>query len=440
MRSLQASVPIDRPALHAAIARHMRVLCDDIGSRFIGSAGNHQAESHIRETFRSSSLNTRTLSIECPAWSTDGATLVTGDGTTIPVRVNTFSPPCDVSAPLAFVYTFDELAAEDFTNKILVLCGELTQQPVDAYYVNAVYLPESSRKIGLLLREKAPLALLLVCQNPGYDTLMIEDMRLPIPSATLTTDAALELLKHAGVPARLVIHSSSHPGSTNHVLGLWQPTADQRRIMISAHFDTRFGTIGAFDNASGVAALLAICEHLTTLQPGVALECVAFTAEEYGVHDSFNDVYLDQFGLTMPPYEYGREIIAPYRPSDLDNVIALINIDGVGHALAANTVSTMACSDALKALVAQVRCGFPKIADVPGWPASNHYTFYSNGIPSLPLGSAGMSGVIHHERDRLDYVSVDSIVDIAAFAIQLIHHLADKQPIWARHSEHDLSK
>ncbi|MBF2037248.1 MAG: M28 family peptidase [Leptolyngbyaceae cyanobacterium T60_A2020_046] len=73
---------------------------------------------------------------------------------------------------------------------------------------------------------------------------------------------------------------------TNWILKL--PPADPRHatlppILVGAHYDSIPGTPGADDNASGVAALLAIAHHFAQHPARLPVWCVAFDMEEYGL-------------------------------------------------------------------------------------------------------------------------------------------------------------
>ncbi|MEZ4725906.1 MAG: M28 family peptidase [Caldilineaceae bacterium] len=328
--------------------------------------------------------------------------------------------------------TIEELAAANASNAILVLCGELTNDPIMSLVDHAVYLPERDRKIGEMLRQKQPQAILTVSLSPGYTPLLLEDPRLNISSATVPAEAGLWIAQHLDRPATLEISSRIMPGETSNLIGLnLQPTG-AKRIILCAHYDTKQGTPGAWDNASGVAALPALAQHYAVQPPPVSLEFIAFSAEEYGIEDSDEDPYLSQYGLSIPPFVYGQEIAAPYRPSGLDDVLAVINFDGIGQTLTANTVATMACSAALKTLVGEIKQGFPGIVAVGGWPASNHYGFSANGISSIPIGSLEMKNMMHASRDTAEWVSAPQIDEAVAFAQQVIAQLAYKSPAWCR--------
>ncbi len=56
--------------------------------------------------------------------------------------------------------------------------------------------------------------------------------------------------------------------------------ADGKIILIGAHYDTVFGSPGADDNASGIAALLELSRLFAEISPHIAVRFVAFTNEE----------------------------------------------------------------------------------------------------------------------------------------------------------------
>jgi hypothetical protein len=89
------------------------------------------------------------------------------------------------------------------------------------------------------------------------------------------------------------------------------PTSDAIIIM-SAHFDTTAGSLGADDDASGVAAILAAAQVISQYNFPHTIQFIAFSGEEVGTYGSFM---------------YAREA------SDRgDNIVAVINIDMVGYA------------------------------------------------------------------------------------------------------------
>ena len=83
-----------------------------------------------------------------------------------------------------------------------------------------------------------------------------------------------------------------------------------------AHFDTKIATPGALDNAAGVSALLGLAETLGRAELACGLEFVAFNGEEY---------------LPIGDDEYLRR-----GESEFGQILAAINMDGIGAALGAD--------------------------------------------------------------------------------------------------------
>jgi acetylornithine deacetylase/succinyl-diaminopimelate desuccinylase-like protein len=86
---------------------------------------------------------------------------------------------------------------------------------------------------------------------------------------------------------------------------------DEQILVVGAHLDSVDAATGAGDNASGVAAMLAAAEALRDAELVHTVMFVAFGAEEGG----------DPSGAVFLVEQLGPE---------LDNVIAMINIDSVG--------------------------------------------------------------------------------------------------------------
>jgi len=86
---------------------------------------------------------------------------------------------------------------------------------------------------------------------------------------------------------------------------------DGQMIVTGAHMDSVTAGTGAGDNASGVAAMLATARALADLETQHTLVFVAFGAEENG-RPSGAEVFVESLG------------------SEVENVIAMLNVDSVG--------------------------------------------------------------------------------------------------------------
>lgn len=128
-----------------AVQHHLDYLAKQIGPRMIGTPGNLVAADYIENVFKESNLEVQRQNYPCPSWRAEHCEFNIG-GRSVEVIPNTFSPPCQITAKLVIVRTIEELEAVDATSCILVLCGELTTDPIMSLVNHAVYLPERDRQ------------------------------------------------------------------------------------------------------------------------------------------------------------------------------------------------------------------------------------------------------------------------------------------------------
>lgn len=203
----------------------------------------------------------------------------------------------------------------------------------------------------------------------------------------------LERLVEAGVrplpeqpfeyPFNLVASARSSARGVN-VLGYVEGTRyPDRYLIVSAHYDhegIRDGQVqnGADDNASGVAALLALAEHFARERPDHSILFALFDAEEDGLQGS-------------------RAFIAN-PPVPLDSVVLNVNMDMVGRGdnnelYAAGTYHhpwlRPVLARAAEGSSVTLRFGHDKPDGSAGddWTrASDHGSFYEAGIPFVYFG------------------------------------------------------
>ncbi len=89
-----------------------------------------------------------------------------------------------------------------------------------------------------------------------------------------------------------------------------KPGRSSREIIIGAHYDSPEDGQGADDNASGVAVLLAAAEEVKSIDTPYTLRFIAFGAEENDLNGS-------------------RYFVDQLSKSDIENVVAMINLDSL---------------------------------------------------------------------------------------------------------------
>ncbi|MGL4648015.1 MAG: M28 family peptidase, partial [Caldilineaceae bacterium] len=254
--------------LDSDLWQHVGRLAGDLGARPVGSAANRAAADYVAGVFANAGLTVERQPFDCPDWTDEGTTL-TLDGHPLEAAANMWSPPCDVSAPAVPVCTLAELEGADLDGRIALLYGELSERPITPKGY-PLYSDERDLRIDAALEGKGTAAALTVQHRRGLERIL-EDADLAVPSATIGPDTARALLARPGVPVQLRIRTRREPSTGAHVIGL-KTGPRPARVLLCAHFDTKIGTPGAWDNASGTAALLALAGLLAHESLGCGLE------------------------------------------------------------------------------------------------------------------------------------------------------------------------
>ena len=395
--------------LAGRIATHLNRLCVQIGARPGGSPANQAAAEYVRDVFLSCGMTTEMEEFPCPAWQ-DRGTNLTVNGVPLSAVANSFSPPCDVTAPALAVGTVAELQAADLDGRVAVLYGDLTADTLSAksWFLKS----EHDDQIIRLLEQKAPRAVITVQPRLGELQRLIEDWEFDIPSATVPARAGLALLAAERPVVHLRLDSQRAPGRTWNVIGR-KAGISANRIVLCAHYDTKFDTPGALDNGGGVAVLLALAEHLSRIDHNLSLDFVAFGNEDTCLPTG-SGVYVDR------------------HQDQLDQIVALLNFDGVGHALDANTVTLMAHSQELKDMVDAELQRFPGMIWVDPWPQSDHSSFSMRGVACLAFMSRAACYLAHLRCDTVEWASAVKLAEVARFAADTVAGLQSRTPGWAR--------
>ena len=211
---------------------------------------------------------------------------------------------------------------------------------------------------------------------------------------------------------KLRIAAEHAPATAAHVLG-HKTGRRECRIALMAHFDTKLDTPGAWDNAAGVAALIALAERFARSNLDCGLEFIAFADEENFSQDHV--VYIDRRG------------------DRFDTLLAAINMDGIAHILGHNTITMMSHSDPFEEVVRDIANGFRGVEWVAPWPQSNHATFAYNGVPAIALSSStDWRTIAHQPEDTPQWISAAQIGEVVDLVAEIITAVASRSLAWTR--------
>jgi aminopeptidase YwaD len=110
----------------------------------------------------------------------------------------------------------------------------------------------------------------------------------------------------------------------------------------------------------------------------------------------------------------------------------VINVDGVGGQVGANSLTVMGASQSLQDRVAEVHQRYPGVAWVDPWYESDHSAFLSRGVPSIPFSSVGVSNLNHLPVDTVEWISPTKLAEVVSLIIALLEILQDRSPNWCR--------
>lgn len=274
----------------------------------------------------------------------------------------------------------------------------------------AYYYPERDQQVMQLLEAKQPAAVITVHSKIGSPERLMRDWEFPIASASVPAEVGLILLKKAGQNAHLNLQSRQAPARFYNVAA--RKTSEKpERILLIAHFDTVTGSPGAIDNASGVDVLLASAARYARKELLLSLEWIALNGEEMG-------------GL-------GDVEVLRRQGDQLDQTLAVINIDGIGGFTGANTLTTLGSSSAFQDLVFELGKDYPGVAWCDPWYESDHTAYLFRGVPCIALSSFGALN-LHQPSDSLEWISPAKLSEGLNLVSGLIEALQDKTPAWCR--------
>jgi aminopeptidase YwaD len=226
---------------------------------------------------------------------------------------------------------------------------------------------------------------------------ILEDPELGFPSTTvpralgasLRDDDEVGLTLEGAVHRGLAANLSARTGGAG------------RRLVLSAHLDSKVTTPGAFDNAAGVATLLALAED--GLRHLGAVELVLFNGEDH--------------------FDAGGEQ-AWLAATDLGEVAANVNLDGVGLAGRGTSLAALACPEGLEAELDRWVARRPGWTRAAPWFESDHAIFAMQGVPALAVTSedvhALLGGLAHTPADTLDVLDLAVLEELMTAVPELL--------------------
>jgi aminopeptidase YwaD len=374
------------------IKRHLEILCNDIGERRVGSEQNRRATAWAAENLKQAGWQVEVTELAVMDWKTGGATLRCG-GETFEVFSSEYSLGCDVRGEMVEVDSVAALERADIAGKIVLLHGEIAAGQI-APKNFPFWNPEEHRHIVDLLERGKPLALVCATErNPAtaggvYPFTLFEDGDFDIPSVYTKDTEGVRLLSHVGQTVTLVSLAERIPETAFNVTA--RNGREGARIVISAHIDTKIGTPGAIDNATGVAVVLALAEFLR--DSPLPVELVIFNGEDY-------------YGAP------GQVSYVERNAGRFGDIALNITIDGAGYREGPSCFSPFGLPENIADAMREVLWENPELVEGQPWYQGDHSLFLQQGRPAIAVSSKWF--IDNMETQQLTHTPADnlSVVD-----------------------------
>ena len=238
-----------------------------------------------------------------------------------------------------------------------------------------------------------------------------EDRVLAFPGVTLEAQAGRRLLTlMTSGPVRVQVqHSARYVEKVAvNVLGeIPGEIEPEQRVVVGAHYDTQLEGVGAWDNGSGVAAILQLAARWRNLRLRRTVLFGAWAVEELGA--------------------WGSSSFVTRHAADHTNMIGMVNLDALGGPFSGPRVifANQAIADFAHESAESVGWSADAKLDASLYPFSDHNPFIDAGIPACSLWHFPAQHPYYHtSRDVLDYVDVDRAAAAATAAGFIAYRLA----------------
>lgn len=415
------------------IYRSLRYLCDDLGSRFGGSASEQAAAQFLLGKMRDYGLQNVHLE-EFPVYTWERGVcdlrLIAPVERAISAIAMPFAPAGDLAGALIDLgegETADYARVGDAVRGKVVLSAAETNKPgeVALHRTDKYRLAVEAGAIGYIFLNKNPGLLritgALYARNPGGTADADHEAAIPAVGISFEDGALIRRLAERGpASVRLHLENRTYRSRSANVVGDIPGQRADEIVLFGGHYDGHDIAQGAADDAAGTLVGLEIGRTLAPFAGRLprTVRVICFGYEELGLGGSWRhaDRYL--------------------AADNTDNLLIAMNLDGAGRGNGGQEQIIATGDAALAAYFRQLPRLLHYDFEVGNRISahSDHFPFFLAGFPSATLNSrdatAGMigRGYGHTEGDTVDKVSLRGLQMGAVFAARVALHLATADP------------
>ena len=380
-----------------------------VKERPVGTENNKEVLDILKRNFLEEGYNVDLIPFNCLTWEKGNSFIQIGSSQLM-IKASPYSASFEGEGEIIIIESLEALQTEDLRDKIVILCGAATQNPVQPKN-HPFYYPDEDRAVIERLENQKPKAIVAMTGQSQLSGLnpfpMFEDGNFAIPSAYLSEEKWRQIrgMFRANTSISLKIDSKTMQVESGQLIAKRKIVGAKGKVIVCAHMDTKYDTMGALDNATGIGILITIMEKLKGINCNLDIDFVPFNSEEY-------------FGAN------GELSYLAYLEQDKEKVSLVINIDSPCHIHSNTAVSYYNIDKEQEKIISELMQQYEKIEKGEAWYAGDHCAFAFNGIPCLAISSSDLfEGALvytHTPKDTLETIDETLVEPTADFLVALI--------------------
>jgi aminopeptidase YwaD len=377
--------------------------------RPIGTENNFRVVKYIEKFAIKSGLKSKAFTLDCYTWKKESS-FIMNDSVKFEIYPSPFSLSINEDLETVLIENTKELKDKSIKNKLVILHGEIAKNPLMPKSF-PLYFPEEHKLIYDLLESKQPKAVLCITdQHPicGLSPFpMFEDGSFNIPSAYISSKKTAHILPEKKL--RILIQSKRQKNQSKQIIINQSIKNDtKKKIIICAHIDSKYETLGAIDNATGTCVLLELISLINNYNGKYNIEIVPFNGEEY--------------------YEIsGQMVYLKYLEKNNADIKLVINIDAVAYKSSKIALSKYNLDENFNQIIDKEIESKKDIEIGEEWVAGDHSIFSFQGIPCIALTSSNLFTevipITHTMNDTSNLVNYQTVKKCAFFINNLINKI-----------------
>lgn len=238
----------------------------------------------------------------------------------------------------------------------------------------------------------------------SYNYEKLNDTFSKAPSMTVSAKLARPFHDRMfGSTLKLTLRGQAEDGTLHNVLGRIQGHLN-KTIIVCAHHDTVPFTMGATDNAAGVAIMIELARLLSRMDLNYSYQFIAFGGEELGMKGS-------------------QKLLETY---DLSDTVLCLNFDSIG-ALPGQVLALSAGPDEMIEWITQLAQTnkYPARCRRAATSGGDNIPFAVEGIPTIHLACLGTTSekVSHTAIDDISNLTSWSLFEVGTLATRIVQSL-----------------